>query len=155
MIYIGVIGGSQANEKDLKIAYQVGKYIAQNGWALICGGLTGVMEYAAKGAFEENGITIGILPSNDKNTANKYIKIPIATGFGIARNYIIIQNADFIIAIDGSYGTLNEISAALNLGKKVITINSWKLKNAGYIDNSLFWEVQTPEEAISLIKKWI
>jgi uncharacterized protein (TIGR00725 family) len=155
MIYVGVIGGSIADEKNLKIAYEVGKYIAENGWILVCGGLTGVMESAAKGAFENNGTTIGILPGSDKNSANKYIKFPIATGLGIARNYIIIQSSDILIAINGSYGTLNEISAALNLKKRVIAINSWKLEKAGVVDKNLFYEASTPEEAISIAKRFI
>ncbi len=149
---VGVIGGSQSDTKNLEIAYTIGKLIAQNNWILICGGLTGVMEYACKGAYEAGGITVGILPGNNKNSANQYVKIPVATGIGLARNYIIINTADVLIAIDGRYGTLNEISAALNLGKRVISINSWKLKNAGDIDESLFFEVQTPEQAIDLIK---
>lgn len=151
---VGIIGGSFAEKKYLDVAYKIGQYIAENGWILVCGGLTGVMEYACKGAYEKGGITVGILPSYDKSTANKYVKIPVATGIGLARNYIIINTADILIAINGKYGTLNEISMALNIGKKVITINSWKLKNAGEIDENLFYEVETAEEAINLIKKW-
>lgn len=149
---VGVIGGSQSDSRNLEIAYTIGKLIARNNWILVCGGLTGVMEYACKGAYEAGGITVGILPGNDKHSANQYVKIPIATGMGLARNYIIINTADVLIAIDGRYGTLNEISAALNLGKRVVAINSWKLGNAGDIDNSLFFEVKTPEDAIDLIK---
>ncbi len=151
---IGVIGGSQSDQENLEIAYRLGKLIAQNGWFLICGGLTGIMEYACKGAYEEDGITIGILPGGDKSSANPYVKIPIATGIGLARNFIIINTADVLVAIDGRYGTLNEISAALNLSKKVIAINSWKLKKSGEIDTNLFFEVNSPNEAIKLIKEW-
>jgi len=152
---VGVIGGSRIKNEDkiYKIAYQLGKLIAENGWILICGGLGGVMEAASKGAYEHNGITVGIIPFEDKSYANKYIKIPIASGMGLARNYIIVNTADILIAVDGSYGTLNEISAALNVRKKVLTLFSWeKLKDIPLIEKELFIPVKSPEEAIEYIK---
>ena len=150
---IGIIGGSTIDNKEIyDIAYHTGKLIAQNKWKLVCGGLSGVMEAAAKGAYENNGITIGILPHSDKNTANDYITIPIATGMGYARNYIIINTADVLIAIDGNYGTLNELSAALSAKKKIFAIRSWNLNKLDINDKN-FIPVKTPEEAIKNIEK--
>ena len=85
------------------------------------------MEAAARGAKSAGGITIGILPSSNPRTANSYIDFPIATGLGEARNFIIIDTSDALVAVDGKYGTLTEIAAALGLGKIVAGISTWDI----------------------------
>jgi uncharacterized protein (TIGR00725 family) len=71
---IAVIGYNEDWCTDIakKMAYEVGKEIALSGSVLICGGLGGVMESACKGAKENNGTTIGILPQDDFELANKF-----------------------------------------------------------------------------------
>jgi hypothetical protein len=125
MKYIGVIGGSQASAEILTLAGEVGREIARSGSVLVCGGLGGVMEAAARGAREEGGLTLGILPSGCRSDANPWIDIAVATNLGHARNAIIAQTADVLIAIDGRYGTLSEIGHALALGKRVIGLRTW------------------------------
>ena len=83
------------------------------------------MEAACKGARENGGLTIGIIPGESKEKANDYIDIPIVTGSGHARNLTVALTGDVIIAIGGSYGTLSEISFALIFRKKIIGINTW------------------------------
>jgi uncharacterized protein (TIGR00725 family) len=122
---IAVIGGSQASEENLRVAEQIGALIAKNNAILICGGMSGVMEAAAKGAKQNNGLVIGILPGTDRNSANPYVDIPIVTGMGEARNVIIIRTCDCAIAIDGKYGTLSEIAYCMVFGIPVIGINTW------------------------------
>jgi hypothetical protein len=125
--FIGVIGGGTAGEETLRLAEETGRLIAERGFLLICGGLGGVMEAAAKGAKEAGGTTVGILPGPDRKGANPYIDIPIATGFGEARNLIIIRSADILIAVGGEYGTLSEIAFALKMGKPVIGLHTWDI----------------------------
>jgi len=124
---IGVIGGRAAPKGLLHKAEKLGRIIAENGDILVCGGLGGVMEAAARGAKSAGGITIGILPSSNPRTANSYIDFPIATGLGEARNFIIINTSDALVAVDGKYGTLTEIAAALGLGKIVAGISTWDI----------------------------
>jgi uncharacterized protein (TIGR00725 family) len=152
---IGVIGGSNCPAKIAKIAEAVGSQIAVGGGLLVCGGLGGVMEFACKGAKDAGGTTIGILPSMDKSDANDYVDIPIATGISIARNIIIINTADVIIAVDGGYGTLSEIAFALNLHTPVIALQTWHLEAAGKVDDELFYVVDSAEEAVKLAYKLI
>jgi len=114
---IAVIGGSEEGEALMKEAEQAGSLIAQRGDILVCGGLRGVMEAAAKGAHSAGGLTIGILPQEHKDKANKYIDIAVATGLGIGRNVIIARTADALIAVGGAYGTLSEIAFGLQLGR--------------------------------------
>ncbi len=128
---IAVIGGRTVSKNALIQAERVGELIARLGAVLISGGCSGIMEAASKGASDNNGIVVGILPGNERSEANPYVQIPITTGIGIARNSIIARSADLLIAIEGSYGTLSEIAYALQMGKKVYTLNSWTLPEKG------------------------
>ncbi|MGQ9617514.1 MAG: TIGR00725 family protein [Candidatus Aminicenantia bacterium] len=124
---IGVIGGNEVNSRIYSIAYEVGSEIARHGFILVCGGLGGVMEAVAKGAKENGGITIGILPGIYMEDANKYIDIPVPTGISYARNMLVVLNSSVVIAINGRYGTLSEISYANIFGKKVIGLETWEI----------------------------
>jgi uncharacterized protein (TIGR00725 family) len=143
-----VVGGARIDEDTRALAYDVGRLIAERDAILVCGGLGGVMEAACQGAYEHDGITIGILPTDDTYEANPYVQVPIATGFGIGRNVVIARTADVLIAVGGSYGTLSEIGLALNIGKRVVHLQSWDLDQAGAVDPDLYIEAQTPEEAV-------
>jgi uncharacterized protein (TIGR00725 family) len=130
MIMVGVIGASQANDALCAVAEEVGEEIASRGAAVVCGGLTGVMEAVCKGARRREGVTIGIIPSDRKEDANPYVQIPIVTGIGVARNAIITRTADVLIAVGGQFGTLSEMGYALNMGKTVVSLGSWRLEKA-------------------------
>jgi uncharacterized protein (TIGR00725 family) len=82
---IAVIGGDPAPEHALEQAEAVGREIAQLGHTLICGGRGGVMEAACRGASEAGGLTIGVLPGNNRREMNAYVQLPIVTGIGHAR----------------------------------------------------------------------
>lgn len=125
-----MIGSSAASEDLRTLAEEVGEEIAKNGAAVVCGGLTGVMEAVCKGARSRGGLTIGIIPSDEKKDANPYVQIPIVTGMGVGRNVMLVKTADVLIAIGGEFGTLSEIAHALNLGKTVIGLRTWKLEKA-------------------------
>lgn len=125
---IGVIGASSCSAEIAELAEAVGREIGKRGVVLICGGLGGVMEFAAKGAKEAGGLTIGILPGTSKEEANCYIDIPIVTGLGHARNVVIAHTSDSLIAIAGEHGTLSEIAIGLKLKKPVIGLNTWDIE---------------------------
>jgi uncharacterized protein (TIGR00725 family) len=124
-ICIGVIGAGKCAKKLRDQAYEVGKAVAESGAVLVCGGLKGVMEAAAQGAHEAGGLTIGIVPGIDRNQASPFCDIVIATGMGSARNVIIVQTADVIVALHGKYGTISEMAIALKLGKPVVSLVKW------------------------------
>ncbi len=132
-VCISVIGAGDASPEEAKIAEEVGMEIARNNAVLVCGGLGGVMNYAAKGAKEMGGLTVGILPGDNSDNVNPYIDIPILTGMGHARNVIVAYSGDVVIAVGGKTGTLSEIAFALIQDKPVIGIKSWILdKNRIY-----------------------
>jgi uncharacterized protein (TIGR00725 family) len=153
IIKISVIGGSRVDSEIYNLAYEVGKEIAKNGAVLISGGLTGVMEAACKGASKEGGLTIGILPTVDENSANKYVDIKIPTGIGYARNLIVVLSSHAVIAVNGSSGTLSEISYSLTFNKPLIGLKTWEItpyysKNAPGIIRA-----ETAKEAVTLAIK--
>jgi len=133
---IAVIGAGKADERTLKTAEEVGRLIAEGGAVLVCGGLGGVMEAAARGAKAGGGVTVGILPHNQSDDANPYIDIAIPTGFGEGRNVIIARSARVLIAVGGEYGTLSEIALGLKMGKPVIGINTWEVKGVVRAENA-------------------
>jgi uncharacterized protein (TIGR00725 family) len=124
---VGVIGASEASKDLIEAAIEIGRGIAQKGWVLATGGLGGVMEAASRGAKEEGGTVVGILPTSSTTDANEYVDIPIATNMGHARNVIIAHTADALVAIGGGYGTLSEIAISKKLGKKVVGLHSWDI----------------------------
>ncbi len=152
LIKISVIGGSLCDQEIFKAAYEVGREIARNNAILVCGGLGGVMEAACKGAKESGGITIGILPGEDENSANIYVDIKIPTGLGYARNVLVVKAGDAIIAVDGSTGTLSEIAYALTYQKPIIGLNTWNLEAC--CDSSgekiKILTASTPEKAVGM-----
>jgi len=146
--FIAVIGGNQCSPQEARLAEEVGRELARRGAILVCGGLSGVMEAACKGASSEGGITIGILPGESRQAANPYVQIPIATGLGYARNLAVVKSAQAVIAIGGSYGTLSEISHALQSGIPVIGLNTWSLSRNNQQDNSII-PAQNAVEAVN------
>ena len=155
---IGVCGSSSIDEIHASIIFSkaeaVGREIAKAGCTLLCGGKGGVMEAVCKGAKEEHGLTVGLLPFS-KDEANTCVDVPLPTGMGYKRNSLIIESADCIIAISGNWGTLNEITFALVLGKPIVFLQGSK----GFADlfiqsdfikeiNSDYFITDDPKEAV-------
>jgi len=141
VVQIGVIGAGQCSSRTSLLAEEVGKEIARAGAVLVCGGLGGVMEAAARGAQGEGGITVGILPGESFEDANPFIQIPVVTGLGHARNVLVVRSAQVLIAVKGGYGTLSEVALALKMGKPVIGLHSWDVSKK-------IIQVETPLEAV-------
>ncbi len=120
--FIGVIGLGASRPDTDEIAFEIGREIACRGGVVVCGGLGGVMTAAARGAKEQGGFTVGILPGPSIHEANEFIDFPIASNMGQARNAIIVQTAQVLIAVGGGYGTLSEIALALKIGKDVVAV---------------------------------
>lgn len=141
---IAVIGPADCSPEIAALAYWTGRKIAENGAILLSGGRTGVMEASCRGAFEAGGITVGILPGIDPESSNRFVRIPLATGLGHARNAVIVQCADAVIAVSEGYGTLSEIALAMKMQKNVYGIRTRTTLEGIQL-------VQDPDEAISMI----
>lgn len=143
---IAVIGAGKCSKKLRDMAFEVGKYVAEKGGVIVCGGMGGIMEGAARGAREAGGTTIGILPTDIKEDANEFIDFVIPTGFGEARNIMVVRAADAVVAFPGKFGTLTEMAFALHAKKPVISVNAWRLSDE-------ISQVTTPQEAAELAMK--
>jgi len=142
-VQIAVVGHNDPPPEVIHWAEEVGQRLAQKGATVVCGGLGGVMEAAARGAFEAGGLTVGILPGYEARMANPFVRVVIPSGLGHARNMLVVASGDAVIAFPGSYGTLSEVALALKLGKEVIGLNAW-MGVEGVV------QARTPQEAVEL-----
>jgi len=152
MVAIAVIGRAECSPAEAAMAEEVGGLLAERSVVVVCGGLSGVMEATCRGAASRGGVTVGILPGNDRRSANPWVSVPIATGVGQARNIAVVRSAQAVIAIGGAYGTLSEIAFALDADIPVVGVNTWRLAEERTASN-LVREVSTPLEAVELALK--
>jgi uncharacterized protein (TIGR00725 family) len=141
--YVAVVGPGDASPEELHTAEEVGAGLAAAGAVVVTGGLGGVMEAACRGARSRRGRTLGILPGEDRDAANGWVDIAIATGLGELRNGLVVRAADAVVAVGGGHGTLSEIALALKLGRPVVGIGTWEVHGVEH--------VSTPEDALALI----
>ena len=123
---VAVIGAGVCSEQEAAIAEEVGRRLAMAGVVVLTGGRGGVMEAASRGARLAGGLTVGILPGNTADQANRWVSLPIVTGMGEARNAILMRSAQAVIAIGGEYDTLPEIALALKFGRPMVGIDTWQ-----------------------------
>jgi uncharacterized protein (TIGR00725 family) len=149
---VAVIGSGTCEQGShtAELAEEVGRRLAEAGVVLICGGLGGVMEAAARGANTVGGTVIGIVPSDSVEHANPHCTHVVATGIGHARNLAVVASGEAVIAIGGEWGTLSEIGFARRLGRIVVTLLSWQARGEGPMaDAPGVVGAETPEEAVS------
>jgi uncharacterized protein (TIGR00725 family) len=146
--YVAVCGPDPASAAVADQAEEVGRLLARAGAVLVCGGLGGTMEAAARGASDEGGAVLGILPGLDRHAANPFLTLSVPTGMGEMRNTLVVRSADAVIAVAGEFGTLSEIAFALKTGVPVVGLGTWELAKHGE-PVTPFARVDTPEEAVA------
>lgn len=107
-------------EGALEKAKELGKEIVRQGGVLVTGATSGIPYWAAIGAKEEGGISIGLSPAASEKAHVKTYKLPtdyfdliIYTGFEYAgRNLLLTRSSDAVIVVCGRMGTLNEFTIA-------------------------------------------
>lgn len=157
---ISVIGASEIDTDIEENSIEIGRLIARNNYALVCGGLSGVMESVCKGAKEEGGLTIGIIPFTEKSRANEYVDIVIPCPFSQARNIVVVLAGDLCLAISGKAGTLSEICFAWIYNKPIVSLTNvkgWSSKIANQkLDDrrsDMIYGVNSPKAAIDKINE--
>lgn len=148
---VSVIGASKGEQELLAQAEAVGMGLAEAGFTLVCGGMGGVMAAASRGATEAGGEAIGIIPWDDPEQANPHVTHVVATGIGYARNLAVVASGDAVVAVGGAWGTLSEIAFARNLGRPVVALESWHLRNRDELELGIV-EVETAQEAVAAVK---
>ena len=142
--YVAVIGPGSASPEELGVAEEVGARLAAAGAVVVTGGLGGVMEAASRGARSRRGRTVGILPGGDRDAANGWVEIALATGLGELRNGLVVRAVDAVVAVGGGHGTLSEIGLALRIGRPVVGLGTWDVHGVEH--------VSTPAMAVDRIE---
>lgn len=119
---VAVIGTRTPMASQAAAATAIGRLLAVHGVTVLCGGRAGVMEEVCRGVAEAGGLSIGLLPDDEPETANPFVTVPLATGIGVARNALIARAACCLVAIGGGYGTLSEIAFALQFKRPVFLL---------------------------------
>ena len=143
--YIAVVGPGEASSTELAAAEELGAGLADLGAVVVTGGLGGVMEAACRGARSRRGRTLGILPGEDRDAANGWVEIAVATGMGELRNGLVVRASDALVAVGGGHGTLSEIALALKLGRPVVGLGTWAVHGVR--------EVSTPGDALDAVAR--
>ena len=146
--YVAVVGSGMATGELYERAREVGRLIAERDGIVVCGGLSGVMEAAARGTAEAGGVAIGILPDEDRGRQNEYLTYSVATGVGQARNLAVICSGDVVVSVGGGYGTLSELGLAKKVGRPVVVLDGWDLGEHVAVAGS-------PEEAVEAAFEFI
>lgn len=115
---VSVFGSARVKpgSRYYRIAEEVGRLIASNGFATITGGGPGVMEAANKGAYEEGGISVGLgieLPF--EQGMNEWVNLGINFKYFFVRKVMFVRYARGFIVLPGGYGTMDELFEAATL----------------------------------------
>jgi uncharacterized protein (TIGR00725 family) len=148
---IAVIGSGTCGEgsETWRMAEEVGRRLAEAEVVIVCGGLGGVMEAAARGAGAAGGEVLGVLPGDSVDHANPHCTHVIATGIGHGRNLAVVASGEAVIAVGGEWGTLSEIGFARRLGRAVVALRSWRAVGEGAMAEAPgVVPAHTPEEAV-------
>ncbi len=148
-VYVAVIGEGEAGPVVLARAEAVGRLLASRGAVVVCGGMGGVMDAAARGAHAAGGVSIGLLPGERREEGSPALTYRLPTGLGHARNALVVLAADAVIAVGGRAGTLTEIGFALIYGKPVVGLGTWVLERPELRAGPLVEAVDTPEAAVA------
>jgi uncharacterized protein (TIGR00725 family) len=153
-VIVGVMGGGRATPADEDLAYRLGALIARQGWVLLNGGRNaGIMAASARGAWEQGGLTVGILPDDHRGGCSPHVRIPIVTGMGHGRNAINVLSSDVVVACPGGAGTLSEIALALKAGRPLVLLGWPANPLEGTEAGRRLHRAATPEEAVARIRE--
>ncbi len=159
---IGIIGpnADKCSKEVYEFAFKLGVELGLRDVHLVSGGKLGIMEAVFKGTKSVNGskaLTIGIIPEQDKKFANDFCDVVIPTGIGMARNKLIINTSDIIIAIAGGAGTLSEMAFSWQMKKPIIAytqFEGWAKRLAGEkIDNQNDTPVYSADNLINVTEQ--
>lgn len=134
-----------------KLSEAIGYEIAKRGHILICGGLGGVMDAAARGAKKASGLSLGILPNASRQAASANLTLSIPTNLSHGRNYLVVLSGDGVIAIGGEFGTLSEMAYALKMKKPLVVMEDWQNSHLANVTDTVF-PAKTAKEAVDKLE---
>ncbi len=120
----GAAGGlTVAQDQDL--AVRLGRAVAKRGHILTTGATVGLPYYAAVGAKQEGGFSVGFSPASSLREHLRKYRLPEDvfdfinfTGMNyVGRDLYLVQSSDAVITIGGRFGSLHEFTSALEADK--------------------------------------
>ncbi|RSN40371.1 TIGR00725 family protein [Actinomadura sp. WAC 06369] len=127
-VHVAVCGPADCTRREHDDARELGRLLAARGAVVVCGGHGGVMAAVAAGARDAGGTVVGVLPGDDRTGADPHLTVALPTGLGQARNALIVNAADAVLAVGGSWGTLSEIALAVRRGRApVVQLGGWRV----------------------------
>jgi uncharacterized protein (TIGR00730 family) len=115
---VSVFGSARVDEEHpaYRQARDVGKRLAEAGFAVVTGGGPGVMEAANRGAREGGGISVGFnIELPHEQHSNPYIDIELTFNHFYARKTMFVKAAEGFVIFPGGFGTLDELFESLTL----------------------------------------
>jgi uncharacterized protein (TIGR00725 family) len=146
---IAVFGTGHPTREEYNLAAEVGRLLAVRGFGVVCGGLYGVMEAACMGAKEAGGLTVGLLRTYNRQDANPYVDVVLATGLGDGRNVLVATAGEAAIAVGAGLGSLSEIALALKHDIPVVGLKTWNLDPQALFDR-VIPQAKTAAEAVDM-----
>src|SRR6266496_6410819 len=124
---ICVSGAAQGQTVEYahELAYHLGAEIARQGHVLLTGATSGLPQYAARGAHEGGGISIGFSPASTYREYMHSYRLPTIefdyinfTGMDyVGRDIHLVRSSDAVITVGGRMGSLHEFSTAMESHK--------------------------------------
>jgi uncharacterized protein (TIGR00725 family) len=152
--WAAVIGPADVADTSLLAdAEAVGAGLARAGAVVVTGGLGGVMAAASRGAGEAGGRVVGMLPGDDPAEANEWVDEAVATGLGQGRNLLVVRDAQVVVSVGGSWGTLAEIALARRLGIPVVSLRGWVVQGPAADDDVI--AVENADQAVRAAASWL
>jgi uncharacterized protein (TIGR00730 family) len=174
---ITVFGSARVDPGDpaYAMAREIGRLLAEEGYAVITGGGPGVMEAANRGCQEGGGLSVGCnIELPHEQSINSYVDLGVEFRYFFARKTMFVKYADGFVILPGGYGTMDELFEALTLiqtgkirGFPVILVGSaffsglieWikvKLLGEGMVspeDLDLIQVTDDPKEVIEIVRR--
>lgn len=115
---VTIFGSARTPESDIyyQKARELGRMLAENGYAVVTGGGPGIMEAANRGAKEAGGVSIGfniILPN--EQGLNEYTTDSFAFAHFAPRKIVMTMMSSAYVYFPGGFGTMDELSEILTL----------------------------------------
>jgi hypothetical protein len=174
---ITVFGSARVDPGDpaYTMAREIGRLLAEEGYAVITGGGPGVMEAANRGCQEGGGLSVGCnIELPHEQSINSYVDLGVEFRYFFARKTMFVKYADGFVILPGGFGTMDELFEALTLiqtgkikGFPVILVGSaffsglveWikvKLLGEGMVspdDLDLIQVTDDPQEVVDIVRK--
>ena len=113
-----MFGSARVHEGDPSygLAREIGRRLAEAGWAVITGGGPGIMEAANRGCQEAGGLSVGAnIELPHEQSLNPYVDLGVEFRYFFARKMMFVKYADGFVILPGGFGTLDELFESLTL----------------------------------------